>query len=91
MSRDCISDPGSRQMPLAIGTGCDMFEKGSGFHSSEEKQYSFMQCMHMFSRMDCPHVIEAFDLSEFDTACDLGGKGRGGRMCVCVCVCVCTA
>jgi len=61
-------------MPLAIGTGCDMFEKGSGFHASEEKQYSFMQCMHMFSRMDSPHVVEAFDLSEFDTACDLGGR-----------------
>ncbi|KAK2163446.1 hypothetical protein LSH36_79g04021 [Paralvinella palmiformis] len=65
---------GSCQMPLAIGTGCDMFEKGSGFHASEEKQYSFMQCMHMFSRMDSPHVVEAFDLSEFDTACDLGGN-----------------
>ncbi len=40
----------------------------------QKKQTNFMSCMSIFSKMDSPYVTKVFDLEQFRSACDLGGK-----------------
>lgn len=61
--------PGSPQVPKK-----DIFAENSGYYSNGKRQMNFMNAMNYFSKMDAPHVTKAFDLNEFDSVCDLGGK-----------------
>ena len=49
-------------------------EGTTSFCSSDTEQLDFLQAMHMFSKWDAPTVAQAFDLTEFESACDLGGE-----------------
>ena len=62
------------QLDMALHNGNRCFDTGAGFYSTTMKQFEFLHSMHMLSKMDAEHVIKAFDLREFCTACDVGGK-----------------
>lgn len=53
------------------GNGC--FSLGDGFYANEEKKLEFLETMHLFCSRDAPAAVRAFDLTQFKTACDLGG------------------
>lgn len=53
------------------GNGC--FSFGDGFYANEEKKLEFLETMHVFCSRDAPAAVRAFDLTQFKTACDLGG------------------
>uniref|UniRef100_A0A8C3TWK3 Acetylserotonin O-methyltransferase like n=1 Tax=Catharus ustulatus TaxID=91951 RepID=A0A8C3TWK3_CATUS len=62
---------GSRQNHRAFGkTADDLFK--DYYHSQEVKQ-RFMAAMHSIARLTARDVATAFDLSQFKSACDLGG------------------
>lgn len=49
----------------------DFFQK---VYQSEEKMVEFMGCMHGTLRQSRSWILQSFDLSEYNTICDLGGK-----------------
>ena len=49
----------------------DFFQK---VYQSEEKMVEFMGCMHGTLRQSRSWILQAFDLSQYSTICDLGGK-----------------
>ncbi|NXD21965.1 ASML protein, partial [Spelaeornis formosus] len=62
---------GSRQNHLAFGKKADDLFKDY-YHSQEVKQ-RFMAAMHSIAHLTARDVATAFDLSQFKSACDLGG------------------
>ncbi|XP_064567726.1 probable bifunctional dTTP/UTP pyrophosphatase/methyltransferase protein isoform X1 [Zonotrichia leucophrys gambelii] len=62
---------GSRQNHRAFGKKADDLFKDY-YHSQEVKQ-RFMAAMHSIARLTARDVATAFDLSQFKSACDLGG------------------
>ncbi|NWS35095.1 ASML protein, partial [Polioptila caerulea] len=62
---------GSRQNHRAFGKKSDDLFKDY-YHSQEVKQ-RFMAAMHSIARLTARDVATAFDLSQFKSACDLGG------------------
>jgi len=64
---------GRCQLSAALGVNSEYFDVGCGYYATETKQLEFLQVMHMFASMDAPSVLKAFDLSHFQSACDLGG------------------
>lgn len=62
---------GSRQNHRAFGKKTeDLF---NDYYQSQEVKQRFMAAMHSIARLTARDVATAFDLSEFKTACDLGG------------------
>lgn len=57
-----------RVMPNLPG---DFFKK---VYENEEKMIEFMGCMHGTLRQSRSWILTSFDLSEYKTICDLGGK-----------------
>lgn len=51
----------------------DFLFKDSYYQSMEVKQ-RFMAAMHSIAKLTAKDVVTAFDLSQFRSACDLGGK-----------------
>ncbi|KFP04220.1 N-acetylserotonin O-methyltransferase-like, partial [Calypte anna] len=62
---------GSRQNHLAFGKKAEVLFKDY-YHSQDVKQ-RFMAAMHSIARLTARDVATAFDLSQFKSACDLGG------------------
>ncbi|NXJ27251.1 ASML protein, partial [Dicrurus megarhynchus] len=62
---------GSRQNHRAFGKKADDLFKDY-YHSQEVKQH-FMAAMHSIAHLTARDVATAFDLSQFKSACDLGG------------------
>ncbi|XP_021267379.1 N-acetylserotonin O-methyltransferase-like protein isoform X2 [Numida meleagris] len=62
---------GSRQNHRAFGKKTeDLF---NDYYQSQEVKQRFMAAMHSIAHLTARDVATAFDLSEFKTACDLGG------------------
>lgn len=65
-----VVQKGQKSRNLILG---DYFGNKEGFYINETKQLEFLQTMHLFSKQDSPHILKSIDLSQFTTACDLGG------------------
>ena len=72
---------GSNQWMKTFGQSSEDVWKAE--YSSEEARLRFLETMHSTSRHSCHAVATAYDLSEFQSCCDLGGmlyySWGGGR------------
>ncbi|KAJ7356228.1 hypothetical protein OS493_025981 [Desmophyllum pertusum] len=62
---------GSNQWMKTFGQSSEDVWKAT--YNSEEAHLRFLEAMHTSSRHSCHVVVTAFDLSEFQCCCDLGG------------------
>ena len=65
---------GSNQWMNTFGQSSE--EAWKAVYNTEEDRLRFLGAMHSTSRHSCHAVVTAFDLSKFQSCCDLGGRYR---------------
>ena len=63
---------GSNQLMNTFGQSSEDLWKA--VYNTQEARLRFLGAMHSTSRHSCHHVATVFDLSEFQSCCDLGGR-----------------